>query len=373
MTAPQQPRNKILHLISGDLWAGAETMACNLLRQLKNYSELDITIILFNEGRLANELRASGLTVQVVDESRHPFWELLRRTRAFCGSHPPDIIHSHRYKENVIAYLLSRMFPGTKLVATQHGLPETVAQKQSLAHRLKRQTNFFILSHKFKTVAVSEDIRNTLITSYGFKNDAVDVIHNGINMPTTVPSVPKDQKRFVIGSSGRLFPIKDYPLMVEIARSVVASGDRDIFFELAGDGPELHAVNTLIERYGLQDRFLLKGHVDDMETFYRGLDIYLNTSVHEGIPMTILEAMAHGLPVIAPAVGGISEIFDDGTEGFLVTTRKPDDFAQKCLLLHANQSLWTRFSKAAKEKAELFFSAEKMAESYYRLYKSMYS
>ena len=102
----------------------------------------------------------------------------------------------------------------------------------------------------------------------------------------------------------------------------------DVRFELAGDGPERPALEAMVQRHGLNAGFILKGHQDDMESFYRGLDIYINTSVHEGIPMTILEALAHGLPVIAPAVGGIVEIIEDGKEGFLIDGRSTGDFAE---------------------------------------------
>jgi len=124
----------------------------------------------------------------------------------------------------------------------------------------------------------------------------------------------------------------------------------------------------MIESYGIKEGFIFKGHLDDMDSFYRGLDVYINTSVHEGIPMTILEALAHGLPVVAPAVGGIVEIIEDGKEGFLIDSRNPQDFAEKCLLLKENRELREKMARAAREKAERAFSAERMADNYYRLY-----
>lgn len=156
--------------------------------------------------------------------------------------------------------------------------------------------------------------------------------------------------------------------MVEIACEVVSADRQDVHFELAGDGAERTVIEAMIQNYGLQDRFILKGHQDDMDAFYGGIDIYLNTSVHEGIPMTILEALARGIPVVAPAVGGIGEIITDGVEGFLVKSRDPDAFAEKCLLLRENRELRENMSKAARGRAEQAFSAESMAEKYYRLY-----
>lgn len=368
MKSSEYYRLKILHLISGDLWAGAETMARNLLRRLKDYDDLDISVILFNKGRLADELRSSGLDVHVIDENLNSFREILRKTRNIVGSNIPDIVHSHRYKENILALMVSAYRRGIKLISTQHGLPEYIDKTSNINQWLKLRANFFALSRFFITVAVSEDIRNVLVNNFGFQQGKVEVIHNGIEL-SHLSSHREIAGPFVIGSSGRLFPIKDYPLMVEIARAIAATSADDIRFELAGDGPELSALESLVQRYGLNASFILKGHLDNMDTFYRRLDIYINTSVHEGIPMTILEALSHGLPVIAPAVGGIVEIIADGKEGFLLGSRSPGDFAEKCLILKDNPWERNRMARAARERAERAFSAERMAGNYYRLYR----
>jgi glycosyltransferase involved in cell wall biosynthesis len=360
-----------LTLVSGDLWAGAETMACNLLRRLKEYDDLDLRVIVLNQGRLCEEVRAMGLKVHLVDENLNSFWEIFQKTRQITCGRVPDIIHSHRYKENLLALLISRCCPGTRLVSTQHGLPESQDDKAGVMLRTKTLINFRMLSRFFTTVSVSQDIRSILISRFGFRKEGVESIHNGIELPQLPPASAKKPGPLVIGSAGRLFPVKDYPLMVEIARSIAASGKAGVRFELAGDGPELQALEALIQRYRLNASFIIKGHQDDMDNFYRGLDIYLNTSLHEGIPMTILEALAHGVPVIAPAVGGIAEILDDGKEGYLLQGRSPDDFAAKCLLLINDPEQRKRTARAAREKAERAFSAEAMAESYRRVYRRM--
>jgi len=360
---------KVFHLISGDLWAGAEAMAFNLLSHLKGYPDLDLVTILLNEGRLAGNLREIGITVHVIDEKQFSFWEIVRRTRAILRTSPPDLIHSHRYKENILAALAAGFSGGIKLIATQHGLPELADEKSTFANRFVSKANFNLLSRYFtRTVAVSTDVRNSLVKKYAFRENRVNSIHNGIEIPDVTLSRQKTGT-FVIGSSGRLSPVKDYPFMVEIARAMASTNGKDVYFELAGEGSERPVLESMVQHYGLQERFILKGHQDDMDTFYRGIDLYLNTSVHEGIPMTILEALARGIPVVAPAVGGISEIITNGVEGFLVDSRNPDAFAEKCLLLMDNMELRERMSKAARCRAESAFSAEKMAGNYYQLYR----
>ena len=87
----------------------------------------------------------------------------------------------------------------------------------------------------------------------------------------------------MIGSAGRLYPVKDYAFMIEIAKAVKEK-TKHIKFHLAGEGPEGAKLRVLIQQYSLNETFVLKGHLEDMLPFYRSLDLYLNTSVHEGIP-----------------------------------------------------------------------------------------
>ena len=155
--------------------------------------------------------------------------------------------------------------------------------------------------------------------------------------------------------------------MVEVAK-LTAKKTNQIKFRLAGDGPKHSELCSLINQYGLNEVFDMNGHVDNMSNFYHELDVYINTSIHEGIPMSILEAMSQGLPVIAPNVGGISEIVDDGVDGYLIENRDPQVFSEKCIELFENRELYNKMSKAAREKIEASFSARQMAEEYYKLY-----
>lgn len=361
---------KVCHIISGDLWAGAEVMSYHLLKELAALEEVSLSVLLLNDGRLANELRRAGVAVRVLDESLHPFAKLVRMVREHLKRDPPDLLHSHRYKENLLALLATRGRSRIRLVATQHGLPEALTGRPSTAHSFKSSINFFLLSRFFdKTVAVSRDIADHLLRNYSFGKERIAVIHNGIPIPDENPGRPRSGSRLSIGSSGRLVRVKDYPLMVQVAGAVC--GKKDVQFKLAGEGPCRQELESMIERLGLQRCFFLAGHLDDMDSFYRGLDIYINTSQHEGIPMTILEAMARGIPVVAPEVGGIREIVEHGVQGFLVQGRDASDFAGPCLELLDNPELRAAMSRAARERAVEVFSAKRMAEDYYRLYREL--
>jgi L-malate glycosyltransferase len=342
-------------------------MAFNLLSELSARPDLSLSAVLLNEGRLARELRAAGVSVRVFDECTYSFIDLIGKVREVLKKETPEIVHAHRYKENLIALMASFGLGKTRLVATQHGLPETPHQGGGAVQALKTRLNFFLLSRFFaKTVAVSRDIGEHLVLQYGIPEKKVAVIHNGVPMPISGSGQAGTHSDISIGSSGRLFPVKDYPLMVQVAALVAPR--HEVRFLLAGEGGSRGEIEALIADCGLKDSFTLLGHLGDMDAFYRGLSIYLNTSLHEGIPMTILEAMARGVPVIAPDVGGISEILEHGVQGFLVQGRAPADFAARCLELIENNELRSAMARAARERANGFFSAEQMANGYRQLY-----
>ena len=360
---------RVCHIISGDLWAGAEVMAFQLLQCLVASPDVKLKVILLNKGRLADELAAAGVDVEIIDENQLSFLGIALAIRSSFGSELPDIFHSHRYKENLLTFLATRFFRNTKLITTQHGLPENQNQSTSLAGKIKSKVNFYVLSHYFhKIIAVSKNINTFFTDILKFSPVKVQTILNGIEISEKF-SQKEISDIFIIGSSGRLFPVKDYSLMVEVAN--LTTYQKNISFTLAGDGPERPNLENSIQKYDLNDCFDLVGHLDDMDPFYAGLDIYINTSLHEGIPMTILEAMAHGLPIIAPKVGGIPEIIEDGVEGFLIDSRDPQDYAEKCLLLYRDRELWRKMSIAARKKVCNEFSREQMTEQYLECYREL--
>lgn len=358
---------KIIHIASGDLWAGGEAVVYELIKGFARYDECTITAIFLNHGKLAELARSLGIKVFVLDEKTKSFSSILRGVRKIIKTIQPDIIHSHRYKENALCYLASKGFRHIKLIATQHGMPEITQNKQPLKYRITNWCNFMLLSRCFHaTVAVSHEMKRTLTNRYGFNNDKTIVIHNGISIPDDAGFSLRD--RFYVGSAGRLFPVKNYPMMVDIAHLVAQKRD-DIDFILAGDGPQKMLLTEKIKDYGLQDRFILAGHVDDMADFYRNLDLYINTSLHEGLPMSILEAMSLGKPVIAPNIGGMPEIITTGEEGYLLPGSDPNLFAEKCLEIFENNSKLEILSNNARKRIIDSFSIQAMGAGYLELYK----
>jgi glycosyltransferase involved in cell wall biosynthesis len=358
---------KVVHIVSGDLWAGAEAVVHQLVRgQLQSAAD-QVAVIALNEGEPTERFRAAGAVVHVLDEKRLGFMSILRQSRALLAALRPDIVHSHRYKENMIAALSSLLRPRWGKIATQHGLPELVGAKAKTRHRVLAHINFFLLKHAFqRVVVVTDDIRRLLLAGKKIESEILRVVRNGIDLP--VASVPRSRKPvFTVGTAGRLFPVKDFLLFLEAAaRMLECAGD--LRFEIAGDGPEMARLQSFVQSRGLESRVGLLGHVDDMAEFYCRTDLYVNTSTHEGIPMSVLEAMAYGAPLVAPEVGGFPEIIQNGVHGFLIKERKAENFANACLKIIRNPELYREMSIQARMRIEQCFSASAMTESYWAVY-----
>ena len=362
----------VCHFISGDLWAGAEVMIFNLLKILCKNKYLNIFVVILNDGRLCEELRNSNIKVFVLDEKKTPFIILSYKIYKIIKLIQPDIIHSHRYKENILSFFNKMIFNCRKIVTTQHGMPEYFGGKRSIHHTVVTRLNFFLMKHTFdRLTCVSNDIKNRLSNLIGIKNEVLTVIHNGIKIPAEGKVLNPDGP-FRIGTAGRLFPVKDYPLFIKIAKRILVN-NQNVQFLLAGDGPDRNCLRYLVDNYQISKNFKLLGHVENMDSFYGRLDLYLNTSIHEGIPMSVLEAMAHGLPIIAPKTGGLCEIVEDGKSGYLINSREPKEFADVCLNIIKDSKLYRNLSIGAHNRVSTAFSADHMAECYSRLYEELLS
>src|SRR5262249_19587226 len=135
-----------------------------------------------------------------------------------------------------------------------------------------------------------------------------------------------------------------------------------------GDGPLREALIQKTHDLDIADRMEFLAPRPDPFPYYDSLDVYINTSLHEGLPLSIIEAMACGKPIVSAAVGGIPEVVTDGEHGFLVETRDAKRFAERCLTLLVDDSLRTAMGERAAVTAHARLSSAAMAAAYRDLY-----
>ena len=358
-------RVRIILLASGDLWAGAEAVVYNLAKGLQASNKVKLLVVLLNNGKLARLCLENGIETTIIDETEYSFPVLVLKIAKIAATFKPDVIHAHRYKENILAMFLKILFLSPKLITTVHGLSEGHSKSRT---KILSNINHYIEKFVFnKVIAVSDDIKKYFVNDLNFPKNKVARIYNGIEMPEINKSHDNNKKAFTIGSAGRFFPVKDYLLMVDIAKELCAARD-DIIFVLAGEGPMMHAIEAKIKKYQLDDKFKLLGSLDNMQNFYNSIDLYLNTSHHEGIPVTIIEAMSHGIPVVAPAVGGLPEVVEHGKTGRLVKKRTAAEFARIIDKMISDSEAMAFTGKNARQRARKYFSIDCMKTSYMQIY-----
>ncbi len=368
--AGTEGRLTVCLIFSGDLWAGAEVMIFNLLSCLNEDAGLRLLALSLNEGVLTEKLRAAGITTHVIPEAQHSLIGILCRAARLLKNTHIAIIHSHRYKENLLAWLLAKWLGVTGLITTIHGLPELATNRIRDARfgRWRTRLDYFIVGRLFAcSVAVSEEMKRVLVQRYGFRDKQVRLIRNGGLVPPTTSSASPRGEYFHIGTVGRMVPIKGFELFLEVA-AALRRETRFVRFSILGDGPLREELARRAAGLNIRDCVEFVAPRRDPFGYYRSLDLYLNTSLHEGLPLSIVEAMACGKPVVSSAVGGIPEIVAHGEHGFLVEGREPARFAEWCLKLMRDDGLRKTMGERAAAVAKSRLSAPAMAEAYRRLY-----
>lgn len=365
------------HVASGDRWAGAEVQVATLLRALAERGDLSLSAILLNEGRLAEELRSAGIAVNVFPEKNMGFFAILRRATEQLRRHPPQVLHSHRYKENLLAAMLARRCGVPIVVRSQHGMPEPFSGWKNLKQRFLQFVDRQVArSSTNAVIGVSQELTERLVKTTG--SDKVVLIHNGIALDRVCSSftsaeakgrlgLPQDAP--VIGNAGRLEPVKRLDIFLETARRVSAQLP-EARFVLVGEGREEAPLRQMVDRMGIADRVLFTGHRDDVFDVLRAMDVFLLTSDHEGLPMVLLEAQCLGVPVVARRVGGVGEVIHHDVDGMLIDSDQPEQLAQFCVKLLADPGRLSRMAAAGRESVHEFDvrkSAAQVAQLYFSL------
>lgn len=366
---------RVCHVAMGDLWAGAEVQLTALIAELVNKPALDVSVVLFNDGRLASEVRGLGVPVMVFPEFEQSGFTLFRTFTAYCRTHKFDLLHTHKYKDNLVGVCAGVRCRIPYVVRTVHGLSEPFDGIEAIKMRIYDGCDDLAIRLKVdRLIAVSSQIEQVLSRRYGAHR--VVQIHNGIRLSgVTVRKSPDEVRehlgvpatRRLIGTVGRLTPVKGHEHFLSAAQLLLKAHE-DLHFVVVGDGPMMERLNLTSDNIGIAGRISFLGHRDDTFDLMRAMDIFVLPSLHEGIPMVLLEALALGRPVVASRVGGIPEVISDGVQGLLVPPGDPYQLAEACGRFLTDCGLAERCSRAGQIRAEQDFSSTSMGEKVAALY-----
>jgi glycosyltransferase involved in cell wall biosynthesis len=298
---------------------GTERLVIEIVRALAQRIESTVCC-LDQPGAWADELVAMG--VPVVSLSREPGFHpaLAMRLARVLKERDIDIVHCHHYSPYVYGLLASVLKPTVQLVFTEHGRLSDAAPS-----RKRRLVNPLLSRWPGKLCAVSADLKNHMVAE-GFPARRVGVTYNGIDPGQRPTALQRSEARaslgltddaFVVGTVGRLDPVKNLHLLLQ-THAFLVSKHPHVNTVIVGDGPERAALEAHVQSLGVQDSIIFAGYRADVRALMPAFDLYVNTSSYEGVSLTILEAMATALPVVATRVGGNPEVVIDQETGLLV-------------------------------------------------------
>ena len=371
---------RVCHVAMGDLWAGAEVQLLSLMRYLARLPGFECSVILFNEGRLAEELRKLPVSLTVISEQTFSPMGIAYRLAKALRKIRPDVIHTHKYKDSFIGTLVARSLGIPYVVRVVHGLPEPFmglrnAKMVAYTAADRLMTGWFV----DRVVAVSSDIERVLIGLYG--SNRVSCIHNGIDLAAVRVTTSREALRrkwqipedaVVIGTVGRLVPVKGHAILLDATRILQASIG-NVALVLVGDGPLRKDLEANAKRLGLEKSVIFAGQQDQSYDFMNMMDVFVLPSLHEGIPMVVLEALALQRPVVATRVGGIPEVIEHGQTGFLAEPSDASSLARLLQRLVEDLPMAVSIGKAGRTRVEEKFTARTMAGKTAELYEQVLS
>jgi len=288
---------------------------------------------------------------------------LLGDMRRRLREHGCDLIHTHDFKTDFWGLVLARTVPGLGLMATAHGWSNPLG----LSHRFFNALDRRVLRAYPLVIAVSEATGSRL-RGMGIRPERIEVLPNGIDLGTWSPR-PRPEPlppglpaggRF-IGTVGRLSIDKAVDTLIE-AFAVLAAQDPALHLVLVGEGPERARLCALASEHRVAERVLFLGHRSDLPELYASFDLFVLSSRTEGMPNTLLEALAMARPVVATPVGGVGEVVRDRQEALLVPPGRSGPLAEAMAELLEDRVLAGSLARAGRRRVEQSFSfSERLA------------
>ena len=360
----------ICHIISGDIWGGAEAQFFYLIQGILCLNQIELTVITLNEGLLTKKLKQQNIDTYVINEKKYNAFGIIFKIYNILRKRKISLIHTHGYKETILGGIAAKLDGLQNHIRTHHGKGMIDGSRK---YYWIESLNFHFFSNKL--ISVSEDLKSFLIENR-LGNQSVKVIHNGIckNEVRPVKKVSDVKKELgipgdgiVIGTLGRMVKIKGHQYFIEGAKEVISKYSNS-WFVIAGDGPLMPEFSDRINKNGLYEKIKLIGFRNDPYDILNMLDIFTLTSLHEGVPMVLLEAMYLEKPIIATNVGGIPEIIEDHKNGVLIPPKDSKSFSEICIDLIENINLRRTLSKNAKKDVIDKFTVNLVAEKVIQLY-----
>ena len=360
-------RPLVVHLVYSLGVGGLETLLVDCVNRMPAYRHAVVCLTrytAFSEriSRADVELHALGKPPGLGLGTHLDFWRLMRRLR-------PAVLHT--YNLAALEYAFTATMAGVPVrIHAEHG------RDASDPHGLNPKHNFLrrrLVPFVDRFIPVSEDLDRWLGQVVRIPRGRIQFIRNGVDTDQFVPGgapapdSPWGPGDVVVGTVARIQDVKNHRQLVEAFARLHAKTPR-LKLSIVGDGPLLPAVREQVAALGLQDAVWLPGARADIRALLHSFSVFALPSLAEGTPVSMLEAMACGLPVVASTVGGIPEVVDDGVQGLLVPVGDVDALTAALERLAGDAELRAAQGRAGRARVEERYSMQAMVGAYGALY-----
>ena len=348
----------IAHVGDSMEMGGAEKLTATLCRLQRDKGHTATVHCLYRLGILGEELRTEGFEVVL----HHPstYFHLVRSLyRSFRRSRP-DVVHCHNATAAIMAALPARLAGVKTVIATRHGLVKR-------PYQIRRELKFALASRWCDwIVGVCEGTRTNLLAVPFASRDKIIHIYNGA-VPADIRAVPQSKKGFTLLHVGRLVPLKDHATLLH-AVAITRARHPNVQLWIVGDGPLEFNLQKLTHELGLNECVTFFGEQADVSPFMLAADLFVSSSITEGLPVSLLEAMSVGLPAVVTDVGGMGEIARLSGAVTLVPSSDPECMAAALCDAVVNKQKLPKMGQLASHCYEQYFRPERMFDDYMNLY-----
>jgi L-malate glycosyltransferase len=364
----------ICQVLHGLNVGGAEVLAAGLARELRDRYRF-VFACLEELGTLGEELREEGFVVEVIGRRPGIDFHCMRRLAELWKRERVDLVHAHQYTPFFYALAARRGGRRPPVLFTEHGrwFPDRPRLKRIIFNRL-------LLRRGDRIVGVGEAVRHALIVNEGISARRVEVVYNGVDAAAFEENgidraairreIGVGSDDFVIIQVARLDHLKDHATAIRtIGR--IASVRPDARLVLVGEGPERPKIEAEIAQRRVEPQVRLLGLRHDIARLLAAADVFLLTSISEGIPVTLIEAMAARLPVVSSDVGGVSEVIEPGKTGLVTASGDDAALARAVLRMAEDPAMRHEMGQRGRRRAEDVFSRDRMHAAYRARYEEM--
>jgi len=363
----KRPVKDILFVTVGYTLGGSENMVAQIAPRLKTRGYRVRVLAFKGWGPVSEKIENSGVDCVALHGRGKFDLRVLWRYFLYLRKNPPDLIIAFLYR----AYIPTRVFGFILGIPNISSVRDVEEWMNSLGIFLEKITVFF----SALIYSCSNAVTQFLIQDIGIKKAKVVTIPNGIDVDSFSVKINKEKKLKELGVNSNLKivgtvcrlhePKKGVRILLEATKNL----QKELDFQLiiVGTGKDENFLKLLAKSEGINVVFL--GEREDVKEILQTMDVFALASFYEGFPVSILEAMATGIPVVATDIGGIKEVVSDGETGFLVKPGNPHELAEKIKKLLENQKMRKDFGKAGFKRVKENFSIDKTVNGIENLWK----